>query len=123
MSSAPCATLMMFMTPKISVSPLAMRAYTPPMSRPSATACASWVKGGPSSGPLRDEPGGPCGHGPPGGASLPGGLLDRRVHRRGVLGSDDLDRAVLPLAEQEVALRCAGLVPGERAEDGLDLVA
>src|SRR3954452_24386143 len=122
MSNAPWATLMMFMTPKISVRPLAMRAYTPPISRPSATACTNWV----TEFLLRvrraeHAPGGPCEHGPPGRGSLPGRLRDGLVDRRGVAGGDDLHRPVLPLAQQEVALGGTGLVPGERPQDGLDL--
>src|SRR3954454_10598113 len=113
---------MMFMTPKISVSPLAMRAYTPPMSRPSARACTNCVKESLLGIRAGGAPGGPCEHGPPGRGSLPGRLLDRGVDRRGVVRRDDLDRSALPLAQQELALRCARLVPRERAEDGLDLV-
>src|SRR4051794_7951105 len=57
-------------------------------------------------------------------ASLPVGLdVDRGLGGRGVGRSDDLDLAVLPLREQEVTLRGTGLVPRERPQDGLDLVA
>src|SRR5215210_5808533 len=112
---------MMFMTPKISVNPLAMSAYTPPISRPSARACTSWVKGSLLGVRAGGAPGDPR-RGPPGGASLPGRLLDHGVDRRRVLRGHDLDRAVLPLGQQELALRSARLVPGERPEDRLDLV-
>src|SRR5215207_6215734 len=43
--------------------------------------------------------------------------------RRGcVLGENDLRHAVLPLANQELALGPALLVPAERTEDGVHLV-
>src|SRR5215212_5671228 len=102
---------MMFMTPKISVSPLAMRAYTPPMSRPSARACTSWVTGSLLGVHAGGVPGGPCCSGPPGEGSLPGRLLDRGVDRGRVVRRDDLHRTVLPLGQQEVALGSARLVP------------
>src|SRR4051794_40891037 len=139
MSSAPCATLMMFMTPKISVSPLAISAYTPPISNPSTSAWTSWVmrsSSGSSTSAVRRPgrcpgsvrgfgaagPGDPCEHGPPGGGSLPGRLGDDLVDSRCRLRCDDLRRAALPLGEEEVLGRGSGLVPGERPENGLHLV-
>src|SRR4051795_6687136 len=50
------------------------------------------------------------------------GLLDDGLGRRRRLRQDDLRLAVLPLADQELALRGARLVPLERAEDGVDAV-
>src|SRR5215831_14763342 len=46
----PCAMLMMSSTPKISVSPIAISAYTPPTSTPSTIARTSWC---PISAPCR----------------------------------------------------------------------
>src|SRR3954469_23794496 len=50
-------------------------------------------------------------------------LLDDGLGRRGRLRQHDLRLAVLPLADQELALRGARLVPLERPEDRVDAVA
>src|ERR687885_240528 len=55
--------------------------------------------------------------------SRAGVLLDDGLRSRGRLREHDLRLAVLPLADQELALRRARLVPLERAEDRVDRVA
>src|SRR3954464_5005683 len=74
---------------------------------------------------------GPDGGGPPPPApprpSAPypsrcGVLLDDGLRCRGRLRQHDLRLAVLPLADQELALRRARLVPLQRAEARVDLV-
>src|SRR5919112_6599476 len=55
--------------------------------------------------------------------SRSGVLLDDGLRGRGRLRQHDLRLAVLPLADQELALRRAGLVPLQRAEDRVDAVA
>src|ERR671914_601789 len=108
--NAPWAMLITFITPKISVRPDASSAYTPPIRSPSIRAWRNSVTG-------RLQPG--------------GGLLSaaRRVpagedlvSRGRLLGQNDLRHAALPLAHEELALRAAGVVPGQRSEDGVDLV-
>src|SRR5919202_6486871 len=104
--NAPCAMLITRMTPKISVRPDASSAYVPPISRPRTTVWTSSVT-------RRDD------------ASLGARLPARHdlVGRRRLLGQHDLRRAVLPLADEELALRAAVLVPAQRAEDRVDRVA
>src|SRR5918992_3158797 len=108
--NAPWAMLITFITPKISVRPDASSAYTPPIRSPSIRAWRNSVTG-------RLQPG--------------GGLLSaaRRVpagedlvSRGRLLGQNDLRHPALPLAHEELALRAAGVVPGQRSEDGVDLV-
>src|SRR4051794_25772016 len=121
MRNAPCATLMTPITPKISVSPEAISAYTPPIRSPRMIAWTNSVMvaspaGRPGGAPLDAvRPAAPC-------PSLPGVPLDDALRRRGVLGQDDLRLAVLPLADQELPLRGARLVPLERPEDRVDAV-
>src|SRR5690348_898212 len=76
--------------------------------------------------------GGPGGGGPPRPAagrlrapcpSRSRGLLDDGLRGRRRLRQHDLRLAVLPLPDQELALRRARLVPLERAEDRVDAVA
>src|SRR3954454_4055663 len=121
--NAPCATLITFITPKISVSPEAISAYTPPMRRPRTIAWTNSVMDGVA--PRRCRPGGaPSGAARPAGPhpSRSGVLLHDGLRRRGVLGQHDLRLAVLPLADQELSLRRARLVPLERPEDRVDAV-
>src|SRR5574341_1193758 len=106
-SSAPCATMLMFMTPKIRVSPAAKSAYTPPHSKPRMTVSSAWVTQASSSR-----------------LAGPGGLrVDHGLGGGDVLWQDDLGLALLPLGEEEVGLGRPGLVPAQRAEDRRDLVA
>src|SRR3954454_16761540 len=93
------------MTPKISVRPEASRAYVPPISRPRTIVWTNWVT-------RRDD------------ASLRARLpaRDDLVGRRGLVGQHDLGLAVLPLADEELALRAAVLGPAQRAEDRVDRV-
>src|SRR4029078_6329574 len=49
--------------------------------------------------------------------SRAGVLLDDGLRRRGRLRQHDLRLAALPLADEELALRRAGLVPLQRPED------
>src|SRR3954453_2287716 len=49
-------------------------------------------------------------------------LVDDRRRGRHVLRQHDLRLAVLPLADEELALRAAVLVPAELPEDRVDLV-
>src|SRR3954466_3061784 len=94
-------------TPKISVSPDASSAYTPPTRRPSRTVWTSSVIAARRRTVLLA-------------ARLP--PRQRGVRGRGVLRQDDLRLAALPLADEELALRAAVLVPAQRPEDGRDLV-
>src|SRR3954454_12748281 len=118
--NAPCAMLITFMTPKISVSPEASSAYTPPIRRPRITVWSSSViwrfpdRGGPGRHAPHPAAGSARRRGPVG--------LDHLVGRRGALRQHDLRLAVLPLADQELALRAALLVPAQRSEDRVDLV-
>src|SRR3954453_13877699 len=66
--------------------------------------------------PAADRPSAPC-------PSRSGVLLDDGLRRRDGLRQQDLRLAVLPLADQELALRRARLVPLQRAEDRVDGVA
>src|SRR5215217_7154343 len=93
------------MTPKISVRPEASSAYVPPISRPRTIVWTNWVTR------LRDASLG---------ARLP--ARDDLVGRRGLLGQHDLGLAVLPLADEELALRPAVVLPAQRTEDRVDLV-
>src|SRR5829696_7722009 len=119
--SAPCATLITSITPKISVRPDASSAYTPPIRRPRITTWMNCVS-------ARSSEGGRGGRARS--TARPASLLLRpirlRVHDvvggRRVLRCDDLLVAVLPLCEQERLLRRAGLVPAEGPEDRLHLV-
>src|SRR3954471_12550876 len=93
------------------------------MRSPRISACVSSVMEFGSEG--RGRPGGAprCAPRPAGPyPSRPGVLPDDGLRCRGVLGQDDLRLAVLPLADQELALRRARLVPLERAEDRVDAV-
>src|ERR1044072_8179300 len=97
--------LMTRITPKISVNPDASRAYTPPIRRPRTTVWTSWVtRLGYAS--LRTR--------------LP--AVDHVIGRGGILREHDLGLAVLPLADEELALRAAVLVLAQRAEDRVDRV-
>src|SRR4051794_25304683 len=116
MRNAPCATLMTPITPKISVSPDAISAYTPPIRSPRMIAWTNSV--------MVASPGCRPSGTPPGAArpaapypSRARGLLDDGLGRRRRLRQHDLRLAVLPLADQELALRGARLVPLERPED------
>src|SRR3954466_5888534 len=120
MRNAPCATLMTFMTPKISDSPDAISAYTPPISSPRMMAWTSSVTALPRPRWPGDLPAARprCEHPP----SRSRRLLDDRLRRGRGLREHDLRLAVLPLADQELALRRPGLVPLQRAEDRVDAV-
>src|SRR5436190_4973327 len=101
---------MTFITPKISVSPDAVSAYTPPIRSPRMIAWTNSVMVVSSD----CRPGGaPCGAARPAAPypSRAGVLLDDGLRRRLGLGQDDLRLAVLPLADEELALRGARLVP------------
>src|SRR5919107_2722609 len=99
MRNAPWAMLMMCMTPKMSVSPEAISAYTPPMRIPRTRAWTSCAIN-----------------------SLPTGLrVDDRLRRRHLGRRDDLHLVGLPLGEDELPARLAARRPAERAEDGLHL--
>src|SRR4051794_32096493 len=121
MRNAPWATLMTPITPKINVSPDAISAYTPPIRSPRMIAWTNSVMvaspdcrpGGAPRGAVR--PAAPY-------PSRPGVLLDDGLRRRGRLGQDDLRLAALPLADQELALRRAPLVPLQRPEDRVHAV-
>src|SRR5919198_2881701 len=115
----------------------------PPISRPSTMAWASSLTSGPPGtrrrGPVR--PPGRIWFGPvragrvrtaegrwqgrgPDLSSLPWGLGVHDLVRGGGGGRrHDLDRAVLPLRQDERRLRLAGARPAQRTEDGLHLVA
>src|SRR3954470_1717102 len=92
------------------------------MRRPRITAWTSSVMVasgtvGPDGGPpTAVRPSEPC-------PSRCGALLDDGLRRRRRLRQHDLRLAVLPLADQELALRRARLIPLERAEDRGDAVA
>src|SRR5438876_3344818 len=124
------ATLMTFMTPKISVSPAAISAYIPPVRTPSTRL---WAKSpglieprtrrrgpprevGPSSHPTSSQMA-PANR-------LPGRLgIDRiRVLVRVAFRRDHMHDTVLPLLEQIAALWPAKLVPTDLALDRRDLV-
>src|SRR3954452_13854448 len=91
------------------------------MRRPRITAWTSSVMVasgtvGPDGGPpTAVRASGPC-------PSRSGALLDDGLRRRRRLRQHDLRLAVLPLADQELALRRARLIPLERAEDRGDAV-
>src|SRR5215212_4612970 len=112
--NAPWAMLMMFITPKMSVRPEASSAYTPPINRPRISAWRNSVTGCPWR--LSTRPDLPLS------AALGAPLRDDLVARGRLLGQDDLGHAALPLTDQELALRAAHVVPGERTQDGVDLV-
>src|SRR4051794_39372234 len=92
------------------------------MRRPRITAWTSSVMVasgavGPDGGPpAAVRPSAPC-------PSRCGVLLDDGLRGRLRLREDDLGLAVLPLTDQELALRRARLVPPERPEDRVDAVA
>src|SRR5215208_5703369 len=119
--SAPCATLITSITPKISVNPDASSAYTPPIRRPRITTWMNCVS-------VRSSESGRGGRARS--TAPPSSLLLRpirlrvhdRVGGRRVLRRDDLLVAVLPLCEQERLLRRTRLVPAEGPEDRLHLV-
>src|SRR3954451_8366973 len=118
MRNAPCATLITFITPKISVSPEAISAYTPPIRSPRMMA---WTNSVMVVSPDCRPSGAPPGAARPA-APYPSrarGLLDDGLGRRGRLRQHDLRLAVLPLADQYLPLRGARLVPLERPEDGV----
>src|SRR4051812_31601435 len=82
------------------------------MRRPRTSVCTKWV----IPGPARRRPALPA-------LPLPGGrllALDDLVARRRRLGQHDLRLAVLPLADEELALRRAGVIPLQRPEDRVD---
>src|SRR5215218_1959769 len=118
-SSAPWATLITSMTPKISVSPDASRAYTPPIRSPRMIVCTSCVIGTPrrTGGDARPRPFRRSS------LLLPIRLrIHDRVAGRHIVGSDDLLVPALPLRQQERLLGRARLVPAERAENGVHRV-
>src|SRR5580698_1882608 len=89
----PCATLMMSSTPKTSVSPAAISAYTPPPSIPAAMAwpisCA--ISAPRCCAPVR--------------SARPAGLGVKDCHRAGGSGRKHLDElAVLPLEDERQCL-------------------
>src|SRR6516164_1597175 len=93
MISAPCATLITRMTPKPRASPLAIRAYTPPVRRPRMQA---WTKTC-----MRRV------------LASPGRLRRERLRDRDLRREDREQLALHPLDEQVLPVRLAVGVPGQ----------
>src|SRR5689334_16777842 len=106
MTIAPCATLMTRMMPNTSVTPLAIRAYTPPTRTPRMAACTTRCISSP--GTRGSEPSAARF-----GLAAPRRLRDHRIVLRDRRRVDRDQLTVDPLEQQVLALGLPHVVPRE----------